>query len=84
MKVSTKKLQIQFGMIIDHVVNGEEVTVTHRGKALAKIVPIISHKPVPVSKEKETGFFGMWTGRDKKTTVDSLVREIRGGRAFWS
>lgn len=80
MKVSTKELRIQSEMIIDHVVNGEEVTVTYRGKALAKIVPIISLRPA--SEEKETGIFGMWMGRDKKTTVDNLVRRIRGGREF--
>ena len=40
MEVSTKELRIQPGKIIDHVVNGQEVTVTFRGKALAKIVPL--------------------------------------------
>ena len=33
MEVSTKELRIQPGKIIDQVVNGEEVTVTFRGKA---------------------------------------------------
>jgi len=40
MEISTKKLRIQSGKIIDQVVNGQKITVTFRGKALAKIVPL--------------------------------------------
>ena len=40
MEVSTKELRIQPGKIIDQVVNGQEITVTYRGKALAKIIPL--------------------------------------------
>ena len=40
MQITTKELRIQPGRIIDQVANGEEITVTFRGKALARIIPI--------------------------------------------
>ncbi len=80
MKVSTKELRIQPGRIIDQVVHGEEVTVTFRGKALAKIVPILKEK-FQLDRKHE-GIFGMWIDRIKGPTVDALVREMRNERRF--
>ena len=80
MKVSTKELRIQPGRIIDQVVHGEEVTVTFRGKALAKIVPLISRR-IGADKE-EPGIFGMWKDHLAKKSVDRQVREMRSGRRF--
>ena len=72
-------LRIQPGKIIDQVANGQEVTVTFRGKALAKIVPI--HKEDSVSTQEDNGFFGMWNKRKEAKTVEEAVRELRKGRA---
>jgi prevent-host-death family protein len=80
MKITTKELRIQPGKIIDHVVNGQEVTITFRGKALAKIVPI--HTNDSVSKQEDDGFFGMWNTRNDEKTVEEAVRELRKGRSF--
>jgi len=80
MKITTKELRIQPGKIIDQVVNGQEVTVTFRGKALAKIVPI--HKKDSVSIQEDNGFFGLWNKRKEETTVEEAVRELRKGRSF--
>ena len=80
MKITTKELRIQPGKIIDQVVNGQEVTVTFRGKALAKIVPI--HKKDNGSVQEDTGFFGMWNKHKEETTVEEAVRELRKGRTF--
>jgi prevent-host-death family protein len=79
-KITTKELRIQPGKIIDQVVNGQEVTVTFRGKALVKIVPI--HKKDSVSLQEDNGFFGMWSKRKEETTVEETVRELRKGRSF--
>jgi prevent-host-death family protein len=79
MEVSTKELRIQPGRIIDQVVNGEEVTVTFRGKALARIVPIIG-KETKASEDEE--IFGMWKNHGDGLTVDQEVREMREGRKF--
>ena len=80
MEVSTKELRIQPGRIIDQVVNGEEVTVTFRGVALARIVPItrISDN----SNNDEEDIFGMWKDREQSIEVENLVRTLRKGRMF--
>ncbi len=80
MKISTKELRLQPGKIIDLVVNAEEVTVTFRGKALAKIVAI-SPEESALTKQDD-GIFGMWYARLKDADVDDLVQEMRKGRAF--
>jgi prevent-host-death family protein len=80
MEVSTKELRIQPGRIIDQVVNGEEVTVTFRGKALARIVPIASKTSKP--DQNEPGIFGMWNDHDQVDPIDSQVRAMREGRTF--
>ena len=51
MKVTTKELRIQPGKIIDHVVGGQEVTITFRGKELAKIVPLEKKQKSSVDEE---------------------------------
>jgi len=79
MKITTKELRIQPGKIIDQVVNGQEVIVTFRGKALAKIVPI-QKKESSVKQENEV--FGMWSNRKEEKTVEETVRELRKGRSF--
>ena len=80
MKITTKELRIQPGKIIDQVVNGQEVTVTFRGKALAKIVPI--NKKDSTANQVDNGFFGMWSKRKEEKTVEETVRELRKGRVF--
>ena len=80
MNVSTKELRIQPGRIIDQVVNGEEITVTFRGKALAKIIPI-SEVDSDLA-DQEDSIFGMWNSHDQKENVDAMVRKMRQGRQF--
>ena len=80
MNVSTKELRIQPGKIIDQVVNGEEITVTFRGKALVKIVPIQTGKTD--TEKSEESIFGMWSNHNQEEKVDDMVRKIRQGRQF--
>ena len=80
MEVSTKELRIQPGKIIDQVVHGEEVTVTFRGKALARIVPITDSRPSIESPD--SGIFGMWNASGRDKSVEDLVRDLRKGRSF--
>jgi len=79
MEVSTKELRIQPGRIIDQVVNGEEVTVTFRGKALARIVPIVKRQNDTTSDEDS--IFGMWKDKNQEESVDDIVRTMRKGRS---
>jgi len=80
MEVSTKELRIQPGKIIDQVVNGEEITVTFRGKALAKIVPF--KKRIQSVAKDEISIFGLWKDHDQIESVEDYVRDIRKGRQF--
>lgn len=79
MKVTTKELRIQPGRIIHHVAKGQEVTITYRGKALAKIVPL--HKQTSLPQHEET-IFGLWKDHPIETSVENQVRELRKGRVF--
>ncbi|MBN1983168.1 MAG: type II toxin-antitoxin system prevent-host-death family antitoxin [Chitinivibrionales bacterium] len=80
MNISTKELRIQPGRIISQVSHGMEMTVTYRGKPLAKIVPIRGKKNYRKPKD-EAGLFGLWKGhRGKRTSVEEQVRELRKGR----
>ena len=78
MEVTTKELRIQPGKIIDQVSIGQEITVTYRGKPLAKIVPF----PSSISEDKDSALFGIWKNRSKDISVEKQVREIRKGRQF--
>ena len=78
MEVTTKELRIQPGKIIDQVTVGQEITVTYRGKPLARIVPYNS-SPSDASDES---IFGMWKDRADSRTVEEEVRDIRKGRQF--
>ena len=79
MKVTTKELRIQPGKIIDHVVGGQEVTITFRGKELAKIVPLEKKRKVVENGESN---FGMWKDHEGRKSDEDTVRELRKGRTF--
>ena len=78
MEVTTKELRIQPGKIIDQVSIGQEITVTYRGKPLARIVPFHSSN----ADAEDTSMFGMWKDRSNETSVEDQVRNIRKGRQF--
>lgn len=80
MKITTKELRIQPGRIIDQVVNGQDIVVTFRGKALARIIPIA--EKATVQEQEEISIFGMWKERSNESSVEATVREIRKGRQF--
>jgi prevent-host-death family protein len=78
LEVTTKELRIQPGRIIEHVSNGQEVTVTYRGKPLARIIPFL-----PLHPETESAtIFGMWKDRLNGDSVEDQVRQMRKGRKF--
>jgi prevent-host-death family protein len=79
-RISTKELRIQPGKIIDQVAHGEEITVTFRGRPLAKIVPI--KRRDESGGEREADIFGMWANHESVQTVEDTVRKLRAGRQF--
>ncbi len=79
MKVTTKELRIQPGKIINLVSKGQEVTITYRGKEIAKLVPI--QKEEEFSPQDET-IFGMWKDHPFEQSVEEYIRKQRKGRQF--
>ena len=79
MQVTTKELRMQPGKIIDHVALGDEVTVTFRGKILAKIVPVEGSQ---ASSDTPEPIFGMWKSHKNVDSVDRTVRAMRKRRSF--
>ena len=78
MEVTTKELRIQPGKIIEQVNTGQEITVTYRGKPLAKLVPLKES----FATEEDISIFGMWKNHENNKSVDEQVREMRKGRQF--
>jgi len=76
MTVTAKDLRFNISMLFDLISKGEEVLITYRGKAKAKL---ISYEEA--SNEPKTDMlFGMWS--DKEKSVDDMVRNMRKGRNF--
>ncbi len=76
MTVTAKELRFNVSMLFDVLDKGEEVLITYRGKAKARLTPYDS----PDNSEKNDEIFGMW--RDKEEDVDAMVRKMRQGRSF--
>ena len=79
MVVSTKQLRIQPGRIISQAENGQEITVTYRGKPCAKIVPFADRKNADF-KDSDDELFGIWKNRKEMENVEQYVRNLRKGR----
>jgi len=79
MEVTTKQLRLEPGRIISQISNGQEITVTYRGKPRAKIIPINAER-IPVSQGSENELFGIWKDRKDTANVEQFVRNIRKGR----
>ena len=80
MEVTTKELRIQPGRIIEQVTHGQEIIITYRGKALARIVPL--REANTLTKDQPEDLFGMWNDRDDIENVETYVNSIRKGRQF--
>lgn len=78
MEVTTKELRIQPGKIIDQVFQGQEITITYRGKPLAKIVPFKSAN----KNHEDISIFGLWKNHEESESVDTYMRNLRKGRQF--
>lgn len=59
MEITAKQLRIQPGRILSQINNGQEIIITYRGKACAKIIPI---KNINL-EESDDELFGMWKER---------------------
>lgn len=78
MKSSLLTLRRSPGKILNAIETGQEVTLTRRGKPIARIVP--SHSETNQSVRTQSAF-GMWRDADGSSVADQ-VRELRKGRQF--
>jgi antitoxin (DNA-binding transcriptional repressor) of toxin-antitoxin stability system len=76
MTVTAKDLRFNISMLFDLLSKGEEVLITYRGKAKAKLIPYTE----PSNQPKTDIVFGMW--QDREESVDDMVRNMRRGRNF--
>lgn len=63
--------------ILDAIARKESVTLTERGKEVARIQPIAKPKRPRV---QDLEAFGMWADRDDMKDPTAFVRELRKGR----
>ena len=75
MEVTTKDLRFKINMLFDVLNKGEDITITYRGKAKAKLIS--TQKNI---EKKDDSLFGIW--KDKEDNVDDIVRNMRKGRDF--
>jgi len=76
MTVTAKDLRFNVSMLFDVLSKGEDVLITYRGKAKAKLIPYNEMHNEPKNDE----MFGMWA--ERKESVEEMVRGIRAGRSF--
>lgn len=74
MQATAKDLRFHVKELLETVTRGEEVVITYRGKACAKLVPIGQEKP------EEDELFGIWKDDEASQDVEQYVRKIRKGR----
>jgi len=77
MKATAKQLRFNTKVLLQSVARGEEVTISMRGKPVARLVTI--GKTKKHDGEGET-VFGMWSDRDDLVDVRGYIRSIRKGR----
>ena len=75
MEVTAKDLRFKINMLFDVINKGEDITITYRGKAKAKLIS--TQKNI---EKKDDSLFGIW--KDKEDNVDDIVRNMRKGRDF--
>ena len=74
MTVTAKDLRFNISKLFEMLNNEEEILITYRGKAKAKLIAY--NKPT----KKSDDIFGMWKDRDEN--VEEMVRNMRKGRNF--
>lgn len=74
MQATAKDLRFRVKELLETVTRGEEVTITFRGKACAKLIPIGKEE------HEEHELFGIWEDDAKSEDVNDYVRDIRKGR----
>lgn len=76
MRASALDLRYHTKELLDCVQSGEVVEISHRGKQVAKLVPIL--------QTKDQGYtlpaFGMWADRKDMLDPSAFIRDLRKAR----
>ena len=80
MKATAKDLRFHSKELLETTARGEEVTITYRGKACAKLVPYLEINDREATAIEENGLFGMWKDNSTAEDVEAYVRKLRTGR----
>jgi len=78
MKATTKDLRLHTRELIAMTDRGEEVIITYRGKARARLVPLDA-EPQPRQPGANPAF-GLWADREDMPSVEEQVRQWRKPR----
>jgi prevent-host-death family protein len=77
MRATAKDLRIHSKRLLEAVERGEEVLITFRGKARARLVPV--ERPARAVR-RDTGLFGLWRDHPAADDVGRFVDEARRSR----
>jgi prevent-host-death family protein len=77
LRASAKDLRSKSHKILEAVSRGEEVVITYRGNARAKIIRYSKSKDTRTEKH---ALFGMWADNLLVADVDRYIRDLRKGR----
>lgn len=79
MKTSAKELRTQTKRLLEAVERGEEITITHRGRPCARLVPV--GRPLKAAKKsQELPLFGIWKDNKETRDVAAYLDRLRSGR----
>jgi prevent-host-death family protein len=81
MKTTTvRELRNNYAKVLKWVSNGEEVEVTRRGKAVAKVVPAASVNPTRVDWAQSAALGSIpWVARLTETETKAILSDSQGG-----
>ena len=79
MKATARDLRFHSKEILESISRGEEVTITYRGKARAKMIPMNNNKKTKLEKNE---LFGIWNNYDRVKNVNRYLRRLRKGRFY--
>ena len=81
MEASVLDLRKNMSKVMSAINRRERVTLTHRGRRKAVIVPFTEGKQSRV-KVADLPAFGMWKDREDLADVEAVVRQMREPRRF--
>lgn len=73
-------LRYRMKEVLRAIDRGETVTVLHRGKARARLEPVVPSSDTDMPSTKDQPLFGLWKDRDEMADPVSWVRSLRRPR----